>query len=64
MAATGIAVEFEGLSGLRTGDRRRPQIRYPKPGVSPKVFFSLMLCFPLAGMLWAAILYGAFRLAR
>ena len=57
-------MEFEALSGLRAGDRRRPQIRYAKPGVSPKVFFSLLLCFPLAGALWAAILYGAFRLAR
>jgi hypothetical protein len=64
MAATRVAVEFEALSRARVGDRRRRQFQYAKPGISHRVFFSLVLCFPLACMLWAAILYGAIRLAR
>jgi hypothetical protein len=66
MAATrtAIAMEFESK---RTAPRR--YVRYacnchPKPGLSRKAVFSLLLCLPATGMLWAAIIYGALKLVR
>lgn len=66
MAATriGLAIEFESQSALRTHDRRRGCIGYPKPGLSGQAFRSLLMCFPITCMLWAAIIYGAVKLAQ
>ncbi len=66
MAATrtGIAIEFKSRDVPRTRDRRHVGVRYPKPGLCREVFISLLMCFPVTCMLWAAIIYGAFRLAR
>jgi hypothetical protein len=61
---TGIATEFESHVVPHTRDRRRAYIRYPKPGPSRKFFLSLTMSFPVSCMLWAAIVYGAVRLAR
>jgi hypothetical protein len=61
---TGIAIEFESRGALRTHDRRHSCARYPKPGLSREAFLSLLMCFPITCMLWAAIIYGAFRLAQ
>jgi hypothetical protein len=69
MAATttGVAMEFESQcesrSGLYTHDRRR-NTRCTKPGLSPQAFRSLLMCFPITCMLWAAIIYGAVKLAQ
>jgi hypothetical protein len=59
---TGIAIEFETRSTLRTPDRCHSY--YPKPGLSREFFLSLAMCFPITCMLWAAIIYGAVRLAQ
>jgi hypothetical protein len=66
MAATrtGIAIELESPSALRVRDRRRGFAPYPKPGLSREFFLSLAMCFPITCMLWAAIIYGAVRLAQ
>jgi len=66
MAATrtGIAIEFESRGMLRARDRRRRDSACPKPGVSREFFLSLAMCFPITCMLWAAIIYGAVRLAQ
>jgi len=66
MAATrtGIAMEFQSRGAARTRDRRHAIARYPKPGLSRKAIISLMMCFPVTCVLWVAIIYGAFRLAR
>jgi len=69
---TGIAMEFESQlearlesrSTLLLRDRRRSYGDYPKPGLSRQAFVSLLMCFPVTCMLWAAIIYGALRLAR
>ncbi len=61
---TGFAMEFESRSAPYTRDRRRGCVRYPKPGLSRQFFISLLMCFPVTCMLWAAIIYGAFRLAQ
>jgi hypothetical protein len=63
MAGTGIAIEFVSRSAMHTRDRRRGYIR-PKPVPSRKFFLSLMMCFPVSCMMWAAIIYSAVRLAR
>jgi hypothetical protein len=60
----GIAMGFESRGVLRTRYRRVDSVRYPKPGLGRRVFMSLLMCFPLTCMMWAAIIYGAFRLAR
>jgi hypothetical protein len=66
MAATrtGIAMEFESQSALRSRYRRQGCAGCPKSGLSREFFISLMMCFPLSCMLWAAIVYGAVRLVR
>jgi hypothetical protein len=66
MAATrtGIAMEFESPGALRRRYRRSGCAGCPKSGLSREFFISLMMCFPLSCMLWAAIVYGAVRLAR
>jgi hypothetical protein len=68
MAATsaGVAMEFESeleSRHVRAHDRRG-SARYPKPGLSPQAFRSLLMCFPITCMLWAAIIYGAVKLAQ
>lgn len=66
MAATktGLAIEFESRNALLTHERRRGCIGYPKPGISREAFRSLLMCFPITCMLWAAIIYGAVKLAQ
>ncbi|MGA7380847.1 MAG: hypothetical protein WBX03_08340 [Terriglobales bacterium] len=66
MAATrtGIAVDFEPRILLSKLSGRHCYARYPKPGLSRQAFISLLMCFPVTCMLWAAIIYGAVRLAR
>lgn len=66
MAATrtGVLIEFESLDAPPNHYTRRRSDSYPKPGLSREALFSLLMCFPLTCMLWAAIIYGAFRLAR
>jgi hypothetical protein len=66
MAATrtGIAMEFEAQAAERRLYRRTGCAGCPKSGLSREFFISLMMCFPLSCMLWAAIVYGAVRLAR
>jgi hypothetical protein len=61
---TGIAMEFVSRGALRMRDRRHGSVGYPKPGPSREFLISLVMCFPVSCMLWAAIIYGAFRLAR
>lgn len=60
----GITVEFEPRKALPRRYRLYGFASYPKPGLSRQVFISLLMCFPLACMVWAAIIYGAVRLAR
>jgi hypothetical protein len=65
MATTRTGITMELLSrGALTYDRRRGSIRYPKPGASREFLISLLMCFPVSCMLWAAIVYGVVRLAR
>ena len=61
---TGVVVELESRGAPPRRYRLHARARYPKPGLSREVFLSLMICFPVTCMLWAAIIYGAFRLAR
>jgi hypothetical protein len=61
---TGIVMEFESKRALPRRYREGNSARYPKPGLSRQVFMSLLLCFPLTSMLWAAIVYGVARLVR
>ena len=61
---TGIAMEFESRGALSRRDRRCSYIRYPKPGPTREFLISLVMCFPVSCMLWAALIYGAFRLVR
>jgi hypothetical protein len=63
MATTRIAVEFEARGALRTRDRRR-NYGYAKSGIGRDFFMSLLMCFPVSCMMWAAIIYLAVRLAR
>lgn len=60
----GITVELEPQKVLPRRYRLDDFAPYPKPGLSRQVFISLLMCFPLACMVWAAIIYGAVRLAR
>ena len=66
MAETGpgIAIEFTPRAVQNNFCNRFGDARYPKPGPSRGFFLSLLMCFPLACMLWAALIYGAVRLAR
>ncbi|MGH9500652.1 MAG: hypothetical protein ACRD3L_16035 [Terriglobales bacterium] len=67
MAATsaGVAMEFESqFESRRTPYTQDRRTRYPKPGLSPRAFRSLLMCFPITCMLWAAIIYGAVKLAQ
>ena len=57
-------MEFESRGALSRRDRRYSYIRYPKPGPTREFLISLVMCFPVSCMLWAAIIYGAFRLVR
>jgi hypothetical protein len=61
---TGIAMEFVSRGVLSMHDRRHRSVRYPKPGPSREFLISLVMCFPVSCMLWAAIVYGVVRLAR
>jgi hypothetical protein len=66
MAATriGIAIEFQSRVAPSARARRRTPACYPKPGLSRQALISLMMCFPVTCLLWAALIYGALRLAR
>ena len=66
MAATrnGIAIEFKSQAATHRRYRRSGCAGCPKSGLTREFFLSLMMCFPLSCMLWAAIVYGAIRLAR
>jgi hypothetical protein len=64
MATTRIAMEFESRGALRMRDRRHGCVRYPKPGPSREFLISLVMCFPVSCMVWAAIIYSAVRLAQ
>jgi len=61
---TGVAVKFEPRTLLSKLDGRYLYAHYPKPGLSRQAFISLLMCVPVTCMLWAAIIYGAVRLAR
>lgn len=65
---TGIAMEFESRFASRSAvparDRRRTRVHHPKPGISRQAYVSMLMCFPVTCMLWAAIIYGALRLVR
>jgi hypothetical protein len=63
MATTGTVLEFEPRSVLRRLYNRTYALD-AKPIPSRDFFRSLLMCFPVTCMLWAAIIYVAFRLAR
>lgn len=65
MAATrtGIAVDFESRRALPRRYRRYDDA-WRKPGLSREAFLSLLMCFPITCMLWAAIIYSAVKLAQ
>jgi hypothetical protein len=63
MAATGTVLEFESSSVLRRL-YNRPYALDAKPVPGRDFFLSLLMCFPVTCMLWAAIIYVAFRLAQ
>jgi hypothetical protein len=63
-ARTGIGMEFESQGTLRSGYAWRGCAGCPKPGLSRNALVSLLMCFPVACAMWAAIIYSAVRLAR